>query len=344
MKLVLCSILALAWSLAAHAEADGPDHFRVSSTPSDKGLEIHVDAGKQSAVLAVIPPAATCLRNLGCQGGLSFEEFSTLSKETQALKLAANPRWCKIEYQGATGWVEGAYLGEGTCQNAPRDPNLKVVELPRGRSAHMVQGRIRGDAYVDYRVHAAAGQVLSVKLSGSHSQNFFNVLPPDSESAMFIGSSAGNQFKRIAPMDGDYVVQVYLMRAAARRNAASNYSLTVGVTGKPLQPLPAKQDALIQGTPFHASAFVPCKVAFSPETKRCEAFVIRRGFDGTATLDIRWPQGAASVVRHVLLIKGRPVSTDSTAELAHARQGDELIIDVGTDEQFRIPDALPFGG
>ncbi len=344
MKPRWCLLIAIVWNLTAHAEADGPDHFRVIGIPSGKALEIHAAADTQSAVLGVIPGTATCLRNLGCQGGLSFEEFSTLSKEDQALKLAANPRWCKVEYQGTTGWVEGRNLGEGACQTPPRDPNQKVIEVPRGKGINMLQGRIRGDAYVDYRVGAAAGQTLSVKLSGSHPQNYFNVLPPGSESAMFIGSSAGSRFERIAPADGAYVVRVYLMRAAARRNAASNYSLQIGVTGKALLPVPAKQDALIPGTPFHASTSVLCKVAFSPEIQRCEAFVIRRGFDGTATLEIRWPQGALTVARNVLLIKGRPVSTDSTSDVTHTREGDELTITVGSDEQFRIPDALPFGG
>jgi hypothetical protein len=344
MKPLCCLIIAIFWSLTAHAEADGPDHFRVIGTPSGKGLTLHSEASKQSTVLGAIPGASSCLRNLGCQGGLSLEDFSTLSKDDQARRLAENPRWCKVEYQGTTGWVEGQFLGEGACLSSPRDRNQKVVELPRDRSTHTLKGRIHGNEYVDYRVPAAAGQTLSVKLTGSHPQNYVNVLPPGSELAMFVGSSAGNRFERIVPADGDYVVQVYLMRAAARRNAASNYSLQIDVTGKTLPPVPAKQDALIPGTPFHASASVPCKVAFSPQVQRCEAFVIRRGFDGTATLEIRWPQGTITVARHVLLIKGRPVSTDSTLELTHAREGDELIINVGSDEQFRIPDALPFGG
>jgi hypothetical protein len=344
MKPRWCLLVAIVWNLTAHAEADGPDHFRVIGTPSGKGFEIHATADRHSAVLGVIPGAATCLRNLGCQGGLSLEEFSTLPKEAQALRLAANPRWCQIEYQGTTGWVEGRYLAEGACQSPARDPNQTVVDVSSGKGKQVLKGRIRGGAYVDYRVRAAAGQTLSVKLSGSHPQNYFNVLPPGTESATFIGSSAGNTFERVAPMDGVYVVSVYLMRAAARRNAASNYSLQIGVTGKALPPVPAKQDALIAGTPFHASASVPCKVAFSPEVQRCEAFVIRRGFDGTATLEIRWPQATLTVARHVLLIKGRPVSADSTSDVTHTREGDELIINVGSDEQFRIPDALPFGG
>ena len=344
MKPVFCSIIFAVWSMSALATADGPDHFKVNEISPDKGLAIHSEAGRQSLVLGKIPGGSTCVRNLGCQGGLSFEEFGTLSKEDQLLKTAANPRWCKVEFQGTTGWVEGRFLSESACPSQPRDSNQKLVEVPRGKRVTTLKGRIRGNEYVDYRFHAEAGQTLSVKLAGSHPQNYINVLPDSSESAMFIGSSAGNRFVRVAPMDGNYVVRVYLMRAAARRNASSNYSLQIGVKGDALKPLAAKQDALIQGTPFHASGSVHCKVPFNPEIKRCDAFVIRRGLDGTASLEIRWPQGKIVVARRVLLIKGLPVSSDSTSELTHAREGDELILNVGTDEQYRIPDALPFGG
>jgi hypothetical protein len=55
------------------------------------------------------------VRNLGCQGGLTFQEFSTLNQAEQAERLKQNPRWCQIEYQGITGWVAGRYLVEGGC-------------------------------------------------------------------------------------------------------------------------------------------------------------------------------------------------------------------------------------
>ena len=60
------------------------------------------------------------------------------------------------------------------------------------------------------------------------------------------------------PTDGDYKVRVYLMRNAARRNEVSDYTLTISVTGKPLAPIPASQDALLPGTKFHASGSVTC--------------------------------------------------------------------------------------
>ena len=79
------------------------------------------------------------------------------------------------------------------------------------------------------------------------------------------------------------------MRNASRRNEASNYTLTVGVTGKPLVPLPAAKDAIVPGTKFHASAPMTCTPPFETKPAQCEAFVIRRGFDGTATVEVRGP-------------------------------------------------------
>ena len=218
------------------------------------------------------------------------------------------------------------------------------MSFPAGRNGVTLKGRIEGDAFVDYLLRAGGGQALSVTLSGSHGQNYFNVLPPGSESAMFIGSGEGSRFERIAPTDGVYVLRVYLMRAAARRKAVSNYSLQIGVTGNVLKHLPATQDALIQGTPFHAGGSGPCKIATAPEVRTCDAFVIRRGLDGTATLELRWHQGTITIFRRLLLVKGKPVSSDAALGLTYSREGDLLIVDVGSDEQFRIPDALPFGG
>ena len=45
---------------------------------------------------------------------------------------------------------------------------------------------------------------------------------------------------------------------AARRGESSNYTLTVGVSGKALAPTAATSDALIPGTSYHASAKIKC--------------------------------------------------------------------------------------
>jgi hypothetical protein len=54
---------------------------------------------------------------LGCKGGLTFQEFTELSKADQEARLMENPRWCKVEYRDVVGWVAGRYLEEGTCSD-----------------------------------------------------------------------------------------------------------------------------------------------------------------------------------------------------------------------------------
>jgi len=143
------------------------------------------------------------------------------------------------------------------------------------------------------------------------------------------------------PTDGTYVVRVYLMRNAARRGETAQYTLTVGVTGTPLAPLSGSQDAKIPGTAFHASATVACQPPGTEPGGACQAFVIRRGRDGTATVEVR---GANGLVRRVLFVKGTPAASDSTEALTSTRQGDLTTVRVGADERFEIPDALLTGG
>jgi len=328
----------------ARAEADGPDHFSVTGMAIGQSLDLHAEADVRSQVIGQIPSTAQCVRNGGCQGGLSFEEFSTLSQEDQRLRLEVNPRWCKVDYRGSSGWALGRFLMEDACPVQAPELKQKNVTFKSGQTRVSFEGRVRGYESHDYFVIAGAGQTLTVRLNGSHAQNYFNVLPPGSESAMFIGSSNGHQFKRAAPVDGVYVVRVYLMRAAARRNVVSNFSLQIGLAGKALPALPAKEDGLIDGTPFHASAAVPCTLGVLPGVRNCDAHVIRRGRDGTATIHLRGGSGTLPVDRRLLLLKGVPVAADSPLEFTFRREGDLLTIDFGADEQYRIPDALVFGG
>ncbi len=99
----------------ARAEADGPDFYAVTGVAAGDVLNIRVQPDPHAAKVGEIPPEGTCVRNLGCQGGLTFQEFTELSEEQKAERLKENPRWCKVEYQGTTGWVAGRYLTEGAC-------------------------------------------------------------------------------------------------------------------------------------------------------------------------------------------------------------------------------------
>lgn len=99
----------------AWATADGPDFYRVTGVAPYDELNIRAEPSPHARIVGEIPPDGTCIRNLGCRGGLSFEEFTELSPAEQEKRKKENPRWCKIEYQGVTGWVAGRYLGEDYC-------------------------------------------------------------------------------------------------------------------------------------------------------------------------------------------------------------------------------------
>jgi hypothetical protein len=226
---------------------------------------------------------------------------------------------------------------------AATDIHQERVQFAKGATSTVIKGRLKGDPIVDYLVRAGAGQTLTVSLKKTNPQNYFNINPPETDVSMFVGSTAltGNSFAGMLPADGDYTVRVYLMRPAARRNESSDYTLTIGVTGQALAPVPASKDALLPGTPFHASGSIRCVPSFETKQRDCEAFVIRRGFDGTATVEI--PQ-ANSGKRRILFVKGKPVTSDSPDPLTFTRQGDVTTVKLGTEERYEIPDALVAGG
>jgi uncharacterized protein YraI len=100
----------------ASGTADGPDHYAVRDVAPGDVLNIRAEPSARAPRIGTIPHDGTCIRNLGCQGGLTFQEFSELTPAQQKQRLRENPRWCRIEYQGVTGWVAGRYLAEGYCQ------------------------------------------------------------------------------------------------------------------------------------------------------------------------------------------------------------------------------------
>ena len=215
------------------------------------------------------------------------------------------------------------------------------VGFPAGADSTLLNGQLKGDQTIDYRLRAGAGQTLTVDLKGSNAQNDFNVMAAGSDSALFIGSSSGNRFRGLLPSDGDVTVRVYLMRPAARRMESSSYSLRVGISGTPLAPVPASQDALIPGTPFHASTEVVCRSGSSGKAASCQASVIRRA-NNSATVVVTSPAGQK---RQFLFVQGKAVASDQPEPLALQRRGNVSLLRLGNNfENYEIFDALVLGG
>lgn len=103
------------------------------------------------------------------------------------------------------------------------------VRFARGATSKALAGSIRGNDWVNYIVGARAGQTLSVNFRSPNGAAYFNVWAPGSDEAIFVGSNEGNSFAGTLSVSGDYRVQVYLYRNAARRGERAPYRLTIGV-------------------------------------------------------------------------------------------------------------------
>lgn len=223
--------------------------------------------------------------------------------------------------------------------------SVSPVNFARGASSTTINGSIRGDQFVDYRIVIRAGQMLRVNLVKQRGSPYFNVLEPGSRDvAIFIGSTSGENFEARARVGGAYTVRVYQMRATGRRGEVAAYRLSIAAGGgRPVgnaeAPAHHDADALVRGTPYHAVGTIRCRASAGAGMGNCRAGVIRR--PGSATVHLDTPDGGE---RTILFRDGRAVSSDAQGALQVIRRGDVSIISIGRFEMYEIPDALPFGG
>jgi hypothetical protein len=105
------------------------------------------------------------------------------------------------------------------------------VHFDRGASSATLKGSFKGYDSVVYTLAAKAGQHMKVGVSGSRNANF-NVFAPGDRpgEAMALGSGAvGQDWSGALPISGTYSVQVYQMRATARRGTKVDYSARFGI-------------------------------------------------------------------------------------------------------------------
>jgi hypothetical protein len=105
------------------------------------------------------------------------------------------------------------------------------ISFASGRSSKTVQDSIAGYETVNYRVNVRAGQRLAASLKTDNPSNYFNIWAPGASEAIYNSSVSGELADVIVRSSGDYRIQVYLMRNAARRNESADYRLKVEVTG-----------------------------------------------------------------------------------------------------------------
>ena len=234
-----------------------------------------------------------------------------------------------------------ALAATSLCAHAAPGGNPEQVLFSSGKTSKSVSTSIQGQSYKDFLVTAKAGQLLSISQKSDNKQAYFNVNVPGTSLALFNGSISGHVLKnRQLPGDGTYPVRVYLMRAAAGRNEKAKVTLNISVTGKPLAPLTDKMDAKVGKTAYHATATVPCKYYLDPNLSQCDAGVIRRSNNGTATVVLK----VKDFTRSILFVQGKPVASDSSEEMKSAKKGDLTTITFGdNNEVYEIRDVFVMG-
>ena len=132
----------------------------------------------------------------------------------------------KILWAICVGWVVCVHAVAAEPASSSITPSFVQMAQQSFEMRH-VQGRLKGDETAEYAVQAEQGQTLTVRVESPHRSLYFNVFPPASPTAIFNGSIQGNQFEGVVQHSGEYRVQVYLMRSAARRNEQAEYALTI---------------------------------------------------------------------------------------------------------------------
>ena len=126
----------------------------------------------------------------------------------------------------------------------------RQVQFDVGTSGTVIRDSITGYEGIDYKLGASAGQRMVVDLGTSNLSNYFNIMAPGADSALFLGASDGTHFDGILPANGEYTIRVFLMRNAARREETADYSLSIHIGGAITPPEPDFADGNAAGPDF----------------------------------------------------------------------------------------------
>lgn len=105
------------------------------------------------------------------------------------------------------------------------------VQFAKGAQSASVKGTFKGYDSINYTLVAKAGQTMSVTISGSSNANFNVYAPgavPGQAEAMGTGY-VGEKWQGSLPASGKYTIQVYQMRASARRGETVPHTLSVSI-------------------------------------------------------------------------------------------------------------------
>ena len=122
----------------------------------------------------------------------------------------------------------GVFAAAGAAHASDRNEQVRFAS---GASSASLSGSISGYDGVNYRLGASAGQVMQVLFSPNRNSCYMNVIAPGTDVAMHRGELAGNEFSASLRQSGEYTVQVFQNRNAARRGVTCDYQLSFEITG-----------------------------------------------------------------------------------------------------------------
>lgn len=109
---------------------------------------------------------------------------------------------------------------------AQSDPPI-AVHFPQQANSTTVSGTIAGDASVEYTVDVATAQVIQLKVSGSNNVSF-HLYAPGGDTALDVGGD-GQRFSGLLTTPGTYRIQLYQLRAMARRDEVARFTLSISL-------------------------------------------------------------------------------------------------------------------
>jgi hypothetical protein len=235
---------------------------------------------------------------------------------------------------------------------AEADIKQVQVQFPKGQSGTTIKGRVTGNQSVDHVLRAAAGQTMTVRLSGGPTV-YHNVLPPGSTGeALFVGSRDGDTSTTSLPASGQYTIRVYQMGDAKSSGKRSDFTLAVTIAGGTRQggATSSADDKMVDASgragegKFDATGNIPCAQSKGQPMGQCDFGVARSG-GGTAAVSVTLPDGRK---RLIFFKAGKAVGADlsqadGSMSFRATKQSDLHKIQAG-NERYEIPEAVVSGG
>ncbi|WP_269930482.1 SH3 domain-containing protein [Aminobacter sp. HY435] len=113
-------------------------------------------------------------------------------------------------------------------QLAAAQERVETLRMRPGATQTTVRGIVIGRISASYRLEARAGQRMSLTLNSRNRFLYFNVIDPRGRTI----AREQTQWDGRLPNSGVYTIQIYLLRAEARRNVPAPFSLDVSIAGR----------------------------------------------------------------------------------------------------------------